>query len=88
MQIVFPDRVFTRDIQRSINHDPLHQVDSKGAPQQKKDALMDLLVLAKAKLIYTTGSGFVDVIRFFNRKTKIISLGGRKRSGNNHLPLY
>ena len=87
MQVTFPGRVFTRDIQRSINHDPLHQVDSKSAPQQKKDAFLDLLVLARAKLIYTTGSGFVDVIRFFNPKTKIISLDGRKRSGNNYLPI-
>ncbi len=83
MDVSFPGRVFTRDIQRSTNRDPLHQVDSESAPQQKKDAFMDLLVLVRAKLIYTTGSGFVDVVRFFNPKTKIISLDGRKRSGNN-----
>ena len=87
MNVTFSGRVFTRDIQRSINHDPLHQVDSESAHQQKQDAFMDLLVLTRAKLIYTTGSGFVDVIRFFNPKTKIISLDGRKRSGNNYLPI-
>ena len=87
MQVAFPSRVFARAIQRSTNHDPLHQVDSESVPRQKKDAFMDLLVLARAKLIYTTGSGFVDVVRFFNPKTKIISLDGRKRSGNNYLPI-
>ncbi len=87
MQVAFPGRVFTRDIQRSINRHPLHKVDSESIPQQREDAFMDLLVLARAKLIYTTGSGFVDTIRFFNPKTKIISLDGRKRSGNNYLPI-
>ena len=62
-------------------------MSGKKSPHQRKDAFMDLLVLARAKLIHTTGSGFVDVIRFFNPKTKIISLDGRKRSGNNYLPI-
>ena len=87
MHVAFPGRVFTRDIERSTNHDPLHQVDGESAHQQKKDAFMDLLVLARAKLIYTTGSGFVDVVRFFNPKTKIVSLDGRKRSGNNYMAI-
>ena len=87
MNVAFPGRVFTRDIERSINHDLLHQVDSENVHQQKKDAFMDLLVLARAKLIYTTGSGFVDIIRFFNPKTKIVSLDRRKRSGNNYMAI-
>ena len=87
MQVAFSGRVFTRDIERSTNHERLHKMGSKRHSQRKKDAFMDLLVLARAKLIYTTGSGFVDVIRFFNPKTKIISLDGRKRSGNNYLPI-
>ena len=87
MQVAFPGRVFTRDIERSTNHQRLHGMGGKKNSQQKKDAFMDLLVLARAKLIYTTGSGFVDVIRFFNPKTKIVSLDGRKRSGNNYMPI-
>ena len=42
--------------------------------EQMKDALMDILILSKAKLIYTTGSWFVDVVRFFNPSIKIVSL--------------
>ena len=87
MQIAFPDRVFARDIERSTNHKRLHGIGSKRILHQKKDAFMDLLVLKRAKLIYTTGSGFVDVVRFFNPKTKIISLDGRKRSGNNYMSI-
>ena len=87
MQVAFPGRVFARDIQRSTNHQRLHKIAGKRNPHQRKDAFMDWLVLARAKLIYTTGSGFVDVIRFFNPKTKIISLDGRKRPGNNYMPI-
>ena len=87
MQVAFPGRVFARDIQRSTDHKELHRRVGKNKHQQKKDAFMDLLVLARAKLIYTTGSGFVDIIRFFNPKTKIVSLDGRKRSGNNYMPI-
>ncbi len=85
MNVAFPGRVFARGIQRSINYETLHLGESN--LQQKRDAFMDLLVLARAKLIYTTGSGFVDIVRFFNPKTKIVSLDGRKRSGNNYMPI-
>ncbi len=87
MRVAFPSRVFARDIFRSTNHKRLHKPVGTGHPHQRKDAFMDLLVLARAKLIYTTGSGFVDIIRFFNPKTKIVSLDGRKRSGNNYMPI-
>ena len=85
MKVAFSGRVFARDIQRSINYEPLHK--SKNDYRQKKDAFMDLLVLARAKLIYTTGSSFVDMVRFFNPKTKIVSLDGRKRIGNNYMAI-
>ncbi len=85
MNVAFPGRVFARDIQRSIDYEPLHK--SKNDRRQKKDAFMDLLVLARAKLIYTTGSAFVDIVRFFNPKTKIVSLDGRKMAGNNYMPI-
>ena len=87
MDVAFPGRVFARDIQRSTNYESLHKPIGKRYPNQRKDAFMDLLVLARAKFIYTTGSNFVDVVRFFNPKTKIISLDGRKRSGNNYIPI-
>ena len=86
MQVAFPERVFVRDIQRSSSEKPTHQARGYGGVQQQKDALIDMLILAKANLIYTTGSAFADVVRFFNPKTKIISLGGRKRGGR-YIPI-
>ena len=92
MHIAFPSRVFSRDIERSYNEYCIHrhgtvkpEIDSFN---QEKDALIDLLVLAKAKLIYTTGSGFVDVARYFNPHIKIISLKQRKvGQGKNNMPM-
>ena len=81
MQAMFPGRVFARDIQRSSSSEPIHQTPGHGGVQQKKDALIDILILAKANLIYTNGSSFADVVRFFNPKTKIISLDGSKGRG-------
>ena len=81
MKAAFPGRVFARDIKRSYNDWPLHFHSASCADQdiyaQQRDALIDVLVLAKAGLIYTTGSGFVDVVRYFNPETKIVSLDGR-----------
>ena len=73
----FPGRVFSRDIQRSDDTTPLHKEPKYRGNQQKQDALMDLLVLSKASLVYTTGSYFIDVLRFFNPTIKIISLDNR-----------
>jgi len=87
MNVAFPGRVFARDIQRSFDNRALHRDSEYLGVEQKKDAFMDILVLARAKLIYTTGSGFVDVVRLFNPKTKIVSLDGRKRAGNNYMPI-
>ncbi len=70
----FPGRVFCREIVRSQDGRPLHMDTEYYGAEQMKDALMDILILSKAKLIYTTGSWFVDVVRFFNPSVKIISL--------------
>ena len=69
----FPGRVFSREITRSYDNRPLHKDKEYHGSQQMKDALIDVLVLSKAKLIYTTGSWFVDVVRFFNPSVKIVS---------------
>ena len=69
----FPDRVFSREITRSYDSRPLHEGETYRSNQQAKDALIDILILSKTKLIYTTGSWFVDVVRFFNPTVKIIS---------------
>ena len=100
MRIAFPNRVFSRDIERSYNESPIHrhgllgQHDFLGPRKeidsfnQEKDALIDLLVLAKAKLIYATGSGFGDAARYFNPQIKIISLDQRKIGrGKNNMPI-
>lgn len=82
MHEAFPGRVITRNIQRSHDDTPLH---NQGHYQQEKDALIDILVLAKAKLVYTSGSGFIDVVRYFNPEIKVVALDGRGRgriSGN------
>ena len=85
MEVAFPGRVFSRDIQRSDGYDALHLHPRYTGRQQKRDAMIDMLVLAKAKLIYTTGSGFVSAIRFFNPKIKIVSLCGARRY--NYIPI-
>ena len=96
MRMAFPNRAFSRDIERSYDESPLHRHDTWLTPpkgidpfNQEKDALIDLLILAKAKLIYTTGSGFVDVARYFNPQIKIISRRGQRRiiRGKNHVPM-
>ena len=77
MHIAFPRRVFAKDIQRSYNSRTLHRDSEYMGIRQKKDALIDTLILARANLVYTTGSGFVDAARFLNPSIKIISLDER-----------
>ena len=77
LHIAFPGRVFARDIQRSYDDRTLHVASEYIGTQQKKEALIDMLVLAKADLVYTTGSGFIDTLRFLNPSIKIISLDER-----------
>ena len=78
MHETFPGKVFARDIQRSYDDRVLHFTPEYMGEQQVKNALIDLLILAKTKLIYTTGSGFVYATRFFNPKIKIITLDGKR----------
>ena len=89
MHDAFPGRVFARDIQRSYDaHRPLHWDPEYKGEQQIKDALIDVLILAKAKLVYTTGSHYIDIVQYFNPKTKIVSLDGRKfLQGKNYMSI-
>ncbi len=92
MKAAFPERVFARDIKRSHDNTPLHKplvpLAKYDNYEHERDALIDILILAKAGLIYTTGSGFVDVVRYFNPETKIISLDGRPiGGGKNNVPI-
>ena len=88
MYAAFPGKVFARDIQRSYDSRTLHFDPKYKGKQQIKDALMDILILAKAELVYTTGSGFVDIVQYFNPKIKIISLDDRKTAkGENYMPI-
>ena len=72
-----PGRVASRDITRSKDFQSLHRHETYAGDQQRKDALIDILTLAKTEIIYTVGSQFVHIIRFFNPSIKIISLDGR-----------
>ncbi len=98
MKAVFPGRVFARDIKRSCDDKCLHldfvpfvNCDNQvrdAVYAQERDALIDILILAKAGLIYTTGSGLVNVVRYFNPETKIVSLNGRTIGrGENSMPI-
>ena len=91
MKAVFSGRMFARDIKRSYDEEPLHSVcriPKHDSFDQERDALIDLLVLAKSELIYTTGSGFINVVRYFNPEVKIASLDGRTMRGwKNNLPI-
>ena len=77
MRDAFPGRVFARDIQRSYDNRALHLDPEYRGVKQKKDALIDMLILAKANLVYTSGSGFIDALRFLNPSIKIVSLDER-----------
>ena len=92
MRLAFPNRVYSREIKRSIDSQAIHLphdscADDTTFYEQKMDALIDILILAKADMIYTTGSGFVDVVRYFNPKIKIVSLDGR-RMGREENKIY
>ena len=74
MHKAFPNRVISRDITRSKDGRSLHRHEPYAGHQQRQDALIDILTLAKVKIIYTVGSTFIDTIRFFNPEIKIITL--------------
>ena len=85
----FPDRVVSRDITRSRDFRSLHHHKPYAGYQQKQDALIDILILAKLQMIYTSGSTFIDTIRFFNPAIKIISLYRpyAHKSTSNYMPV-
>ncbi len=94
MKHTFPNRAYSREIERSTDNKPIHwsdnnQYSDRDLYQQKLNALIDMLILAKASVIYTTGSWFVDVVKNFNPKIKIVSLDQRveRRSASNYLPI-
>ena len=90
MREEFPDRVIARDIVRSKDACSLHRHAPYAGHRQRRDALIDLLVLANAEIIYTMGSSFVNVVRFFNPSIKIIALSeegsGISKDIHNFLP--
>ena len=74
MHEAFPSRVVSRDITRSTDGRSLHRHEPYAGHQQRQDALIEMLILAKFKTIYTVGSSFIDTIRFLNPAIKIITL--------------
>lgn len=87
IKTVFPDQVAARNIKRSYTHENIH---FEHDTQQKRDAFIDLLILAKTELIYTTGGCFIDCVRFLNPSIKIISLEYRhyNKINSKHIPNY
>ncbi len=84
----FPDRVVSRDITRSEDGRSLHRHEPYAGHQQRQDALIDMLILAKCEMIYTVGSFLIDAIRFFNPAIKIIDLNGRGETEYKDFPNY
>ena len=84
----FSGRVVSRDITRSKDGRSLHLHQPYSGYQQKQDALIDILILAKLQMVYTVGSNFIDTIRFFNAAVKIISLDGRGKISYKNIPNY
>ena len=84
----FPGRVVSRDITRSEDGRSLHRHEPYAGHQQRQDALIDILILAKVKAIYTVGSFLIDTIRFFNPAIKIISLDQRGKFCYKNIPNY
>ena len=84
----FPNRVVSRDITRSQEGRSLHCHVPYAGHQQRQDALIDILTLAKCEMIYTVGSSFIDTIRFFNPAIKIISIDRRGKFRYKNIPNY
>ncbi len=94
VQLIFPNRVYSREIRRSTDTRALHlrhdnHYSDEEAYHQKCDALIDVLIASKARLIYTTGSQFIDICRYLNPNIGIISLNRNweRRSAPNYLPI-
>ena len=73
MHRAFPGRVFSRDIDRSYDERKLQKHPLYGGTQQRRDALLDLLILSKSNLIYKAAGEFSHLTRFFNPDIKIVS---------------
>ena len=70
----FPGRVFSRDIPRSYDHRPLHRDPAYQGRRQSEDALIDILILAKAARIYKTVGRFSLLAKYLNPSVEIIRL--------------
>ena len=70
----FPDRVFSRDIPRSYDNRPLHLDPAYEGRRQSEDALIDILILAKAARIYKTTGKFTVLAKYLNPSVEIIKL--------------
>ena len=70
----FPGRVFSRDIPRSYDRRALHLDPAYQGRRQKEDALIDILILAKAARIYKTVGRFSLLAKFLNPSVEIIQL--------------
>jgi len=70
----FPGRVFARDIQRSYTHDNLHTSYKYRSFLQQKEAMIDLLILAKAKLVYVSLGRYGLCAKLFNPSLELKSL--------------
>ena len=74
MSGAFSGRVFFRNIPRSHDNRNLHTHVGYAGCEQRKNALIDLLILSRAGLIYKTGGAFSSLAGFFNPEIKIVSL--------------
>ena len=70
----FPGRVFSRDIPRSYDKRTLHNDPEYKGRRQREDALIDILILAKAERIYKTTGAFTMLAKYFNPSVEIIQL--------------
>ena len=70
----FPGRVFSRDIPRSHGRRALHLDSAYKGHRQSEDAVIDILILAKAARIYRTTGSFTSLARYFNPSVEIIGL--------------
>ena len=70
----FPGRVFSRDIPRSYDKRTLHNDHKYKGRRQGEDALIDILILAKAERIYKTTGRFTGLAKYFNPSVEIIKL--------------
>ena len=94
MHATFPGRVFSRSIPRSYDTHCLHsggynsRINSPDYSdlQQRVDALIDLLILSKASLVYKTIGEFSCLTRFFNPSVKIITTAWSDRKYRKYRP--